>query len=241
MKTTVLINEKAYEANLEKGFDISIGIGGTKQVSAYGIPNADIKTYVDGGFVGDVSQGGSCNVRSIHLNPHGNGTHTECVGHVSNPYITIDSVLRNFFFTANLISIDTETAIELAHLEKLKSLPTTEALIIRTLPNHANKLETNYAGKGAIYLHPLAMQFIVDLGIKHLVVDLPSVDHETDPDLQSHKVFWQTEKNLKSTKTITELVYIPNQIEDGLYLMNLMLPNMHLDAVPSRPILYPLR
>jgi hypothetical protein len=38
--------------------------------------------------------------------------------------------------------------------------------------------------------------------------------------------------------TITELIYVPDGVEDGLYLLNLQVPNLRTDAVPSRPVLY---
>ncbi|MFY0674724.1 MAG: cyclase family protein [Bacteroidia bacterium] len=230
-----------YTANLNEGVDVSIAVGGKSQVKAYGIPDAQISVYVDGGFVGDVSQGGSCNVRDIKFNPHGNGTHTECIGHVSTNYVEINSINTPSHFTANLITADTNDCITKEHLIILKNQPKTKGLIIRTLPNNEFKLQKDHTGSGAIYIHPEAMAYILELGVEHLIVDLPSVDHETDPDLKSHKIFWNLNSKEKSNKTITELVYIPTAITDGLYLVNLMLPNMHCDAVPSKPMLYALR
>ena len=241
MIVNIELEGKNYKANLNQGADISIAIGKKNQVKAYGIGDAEISIYVDGNFVGDVSQGASCNVRDIKFNPHGNGTHTECIGHVSNRYIEINSLEIPTHFAANLLSVETTECITKEHLEALKTKPKTEGLIIRTIPNNDSKLEKDYTGAGAIYIHPEAMEFIVELGINHLIVDLPSVDHETDPDLQGHKIYWDLKSGETSNKTITELVYIPNSIQDGLYLVNLMLPNMHCDAVPSKPILYPLR
>jgi kynurenine formamidase len=90
------------------------------------------------------------------------------------------------------------------------------------------------------YITPQAMQMIVDLGVKHLLVDLPSVDKMDDPELQAHHIFWQSAQGETSKRTITELVYVPNHLADGTYLLNLMVPNIVLDAVPSKPILYPL-
>ncbi|MDQ7051231.1 MAG: hypothetical protein Q9M92_17585 [Enterobacterales bacterium] len=43
-----------------------------------------------------------------------------------------------------------------------------------------------------------------------------------------------------SHKTISEMVYVDNAIDDGLYLCDLQVPAIETDAVPSRPILYPL-
>ncbi|MEL6824109.1 MAG: hypothetical protein AAFP70_20315, partial [Calditrichota bacterium] len=40
--------------------------------------------------------------------------------------------------------------------------------------------------------------------------------------------------------TITELIFVPAEVKDGLYLLNLQLSPLPLDAVPSRPVLYQL-
>jgi hypothetical protein len=38
--------------------------------------------------------------------------------------------------------------------------------------------------------------------------------------------------------TITDFIYVPNTIEDGEYLLNLMIAPFENDATPSKPILY---
>ena len=88
-----------------------------------------------------------------------------------------------------------------------------------------------------------AMQYIRDIGVKHLLVDLPSVDRLFDDGhLSCHNIFWNTkEKKYNSaTKnyTITEMIYVDNKIEDGLYLLNLQIPSFVSDAAPSRPIIF---
>lgn len=228
-------------ADLKSGIDISIPVGKEAEVSAYGLPPAEVSIFQSGGFVGDVNQGGSCNVRDIKMSPHGNGTHTECVGHISKEYRTIYETLDNFLFTCTLLTVDTTDVISKDHLKILESQHKTEALLIRTLPNTSDKLKANYLGAGAPYISTDAMSFIVELGIQHLLVDMPSVDHETDPKLKSHHVFWEKDLEGEARKTITELVYVPNSVKDGLYILNLMIPSIYCDAVPSKPILYSLR
>jgi hypothetical protein len=39
-------------------------------------------------------------------------------------------------------------------------------------------------------------------------------------------------------KTITELAYIPDSVDDGSYFMLIEIPAMRLDAAPSRPFLF---
>jgi hypothetical protein len=41
-------------------------------------------SVVDGDFIGKgLLQGSSTNFNNIYFNPHGHGTHTECVGHIT--------------------------------------------------------------------------------------------------------------------------------------------------------------
>ena len=63
--------------------------------------------------------------------------------------------------------------------------------------------------------------------------------------LLSHHAFWgvsdkQAHDDSRSDCTITELIYVRDEIEDGLYLLNLQFPSMPLDAAPSKPVLYKL-
>ena len=36
------------------------------------------------GFIGSRKEGGAVNFRNIFFNPHGHGTHTECLGHITD-------------------------------------------------------------------------------------------------------------------------------------------------------------
>jgi len=84
-----------------------------------------------------------------------------------------------------------------------------------------------------------AAKYIRECGIKHLLIDLPSVDKEKDEGkLLAHKAFWDFPKNLRRDATITELIYVPNKIEDGFYILNLQIASFENDASPSKPILY---
>ena len=76
-------------------------------------------------------------------------------------------------------------------------------------------------------------------GIKHLLIDQPSVDKERDGGkLLSHKAFWDYPQSIDKERTITELIGVPDEIEDGLFLLNLSIANIENDASPSRPVIY---
>ena len=88
-----------------------------------------------------------------------------------------------------------------------------------------------------------AMKYLVGLGVQHLLIDTPSVDRLFDDGcLTAHNIFWETEgkkNNLETkNKTITEMIYVPDAINDGKYLLNLQIPAFLSDAAPSRPIIY---
>ena len=110
-----------------------------------------------------------------------------------------------------------------------------DALIIRTLPNDDNKMTRNYDEFSTPFLTNDAIDYISNNGIKHILVDLPSIDRGDDEgQLGNHHRFFKT------GKTITELIYIPNSVKDGLGFIQIHIPNWGLDAAPSRPIFYPI-
>jgi hypothetical protein len=82
----------------------------------------------------------------------------------------------------------------------------------------------------------------------HLVVDLPSIDRAQDEGrLTAHRIFFglppavtQLSAATRATATVTELAYIPESVADGPYLLELQVPALGGDAVPSRPLLYRL-
>ena len=99
-----------------------------------------------------------------------------------------------------------------------------------------------YSGTNPTYLSP---EFTACTGyannIKHLIVDLPSVDREEDGGLlKAHHAFWQYPENPRMSSTITELAYITDEVADGHYLLQIQIAAFESDASPSKPILYPL-
>jgi hypothetical protein len=84
-------------------------------------------------------------------------------------------------------------------------------------------------------------ELLVNMGIKHFLVDLPSVDREDDGGkLLFHKTFWQYPQNIRKDATITELIFVPGNVQNGTYLLNLQIASFELDASPSKPVLYAL-
>ena len=114
-----------------------------------------------------------------------------------------------------------------------------DAIVIRTLPNLPEKKSKKYSNTNPTYLLEEAAIYLKENGIKHLLIDLPSVDKEKDEGkLLSHNAFWNTSGDIRMNATITEFIYVPNDVEDGEYLLNLMIAPFENDATPSKPILY---
>ena len=119
-----------------------------------------------------------------------------------------------------------------------------QALVIRTTPNPEKKKYYSYTQHTPPFFTNDALRFITNFDIRHLVVDLPSIDRIVDNGiLGNHRIFWgdgenaQGDVNPESPKTITELAFISDDISDGFYFLNLQIPHFVCDAAPSRPIL----
>ena len=245
MRTTINFKAKDYIVDLSKPLDISIGLrADEKNPVAWYLDAPKITPVKDGDFIGKVSEGASVNFNNIQFNPHAHGTHTECVGHISREFYSINQTLKTFFFFSKLISVEPEIrgedrVISEAILREKVQANETEALIIRTLPNFREKQTKKYSHTNWPYLSEEAAIFLRNSGVKHLLIDLPSVDKEKDGGkLLAHKAFWSYPKNTRFDTTITELVYVPNAIEDGDYLLNLQIASFENDASPSKPVLY---
>ncbi len=260
-------NNRTYQIDTEKPLDISIPLQfNGDQPNAYGVEKARSKPCEAGELVGDTRQGGSCNFEQYRFIPHCNGTHTECVGHITHERISVRDCLQDAFIPATLVSVEPEQAtetdetysIELTENDFLitkKSIQNPKAkiqsaLIIRTLPNGDAKLSRAY---GDEFVPPFfsneALDFIVEAGVEHLLVDLPSIDRIFDEGkLSNHRKFWKVEagkfelnENSRLNTTITELIYVPDKIKDGdKYLLNLQIAPFASDASPSRPLLFEL-
>ncbi|WP_426090377.1 cyclase family protein [Flavobacterium sp. DSR3-2] len=246
-----------FKVDLSKPIDISIPLTNTDENPiAWYIEKPVIEPVVFGDWIGKVSEGkSSTNFNNIFFNPHGHGTHTECLGHITREFYSINQSLKQFLFLAELISVEPElqgedlvitldniaTALDLT----LKLGVPKEALIIRTLPNFKIKKSLKYSNTNPPYLNEEAARFIREIGIQHLLIDLPSVDKEKDEGkLLAHKAFWNVKdvNNLNADArlncTITEMIFVDEEVKDGSYLLNLQIASFENDASPSKPILY---
>jgi len=270
MKIETIIDDTAYSTDLNTGQSIAITlVPNEQQPNHFSAPDCTSKTLIDGDFIGDTKQGGSCNVNQLTLVPHCNGTHTESISHIVNESVAVFEAIDESFFSSTLISLTPVDALStdekyIAGFEAGQRVITKEllkqklevlnpehlqGLVIRTYPNQVSKKHTKYDQDNyPAYFTEDAMNYIVSKNVQHLLVDLPSVDKMYDQGrLTNHRIFWnvKTDKNKindKSwiNKTITEMIYVEDNIQDGFYLCNLQTPKIATDAVPSHPELYQL-
>ena len=252
MKATINHNHQTFTVDLSKPLDISIPLTNSDDNPiAWYIEKPVIEPVVFGDWIGKVSKGSSStNFNNIQFNPHGHGTHTECLGHITKEFYSINQSLKTFFFVAELVTLrpyikGDDQVITKIQIQAALAGKTPEAIVIRTLPNEKEKRSRKYSNTNPPYLDESAARFIRESGIKHLLIDLPSVDKEHDEGkLLAHKAFWNvTDVNVLNSDaridaTITEMIFVPDDIPDGSYLLNLQIASFENDASPSKPVLY---
>lgn len=218
------------------------------QPNAFGV---DAATAVS---LGDTREDSSVNFDQYTFIPHCNGTHTECVGHITDERISVLDCLQDVMMPALLVSVEpalvdgdlvlTRRLLTNAVADKDVREPSS-TLIVRTLPNDDSKLTRKYDSDNIPpYFAAEAVEFVVECGFKHLLVDLPSLDRLDDPTLPAHRAFWNVEMgsreanaNTRINSTITELIYVPNEVADDEYMLNLQIAPFEADCSPSRPVL----
>jgi kynurenine formamidase len=267
LKAHVHLDGQEVVVDLSRPIDVAIPLDfSTEQPRHFGAPAAHSQPFAAPGFSGSVAQGASCNCNSITLIPHCNGTHTECVGHLTTEHLDAHRQIYPGLAPALLLSVapvnadivrettdpapqSTDQLITRAALESrwpgnLRFQP--RALVVRTLPNETQKKRLDYTDRTPPYFSREAAQWCLDRGIEHLVVDLPSIDRAHDAGrLTAHRVFFGLPPGATSLAsagrpraTVTELTFIPDEVEDGPYLLEIQVPAIGGDAVPSRPLLY---
>jgi hypothetical protein len=204
------------------------------------------------------------------LAPHCHGTHTECVGHVTDDATQLASLTPVPPALAVLVTLTPEPLGTTSTVPAGSHAPTDPvitrsllasaaarwirdpwtALVVRTLPNDPGKRHRHYAGPcPAPYFAVDAMRWVVERGVTSLIVDLPSLDRADDGgSLSAHRVYWglppgvlDARQARRDRALVTELAYVPDDAPDGLYLLDLQVPAFATDAAPSRPVLYPVR
>lgn len=243
---------RTFRVDLSRPIDLSLPLReGAEGTRAWYVGPVVMEPVRDGDKVYAVQEGAPVNFRNVSFNPHGHGTHTESVGHISRELHPVGAILKRYFFTAQVVSLlpevrrapdaKSDAVITLEQLRNVVSERPPEALVIRTLPNSTDAATHLWSGSNPCYLQSTACAWLRSIGVKHLLLDLPSVDREEDGGvLAAHHAFWDFPNSLDLERTITELLHVPANVSDGDYLLELQLPHFINDAAPSRPVLYAL-
>ncbi len=245
MKAIITHKKETFTINLSNPLDISIPLqNGIENPNAWYLNPPKITPVQINDWIGSVKKGASTNFNSISFNPHSHGTHTECIGHITQDFYNINKQLKTFFFITEVITIQPvelmgDLVITQEQIQQKLNNKYPEAVVIRTLPNTSKKLSQQYSNSNPPYLLKEAAVYLKEIGVQHLLIDLPSIDKEKDNgQLLAHNAFWNTEGKTRINATITEFVFVKDTIKDGRYFLNLMIAPFKNDATPSKPVLY---
>lgn len=245
MIASIQYNSNKYKIDFSQPIDISIPLIASKQnVNAWYIDEPKIEPVQIEDWIASVAEGSPVNFNNIQFNPHAHGTHTECVGHITKKVHSINQNLNQFFFLAEVITVAPEKlnddfVISKKQVQFALGNKKRDAVVIRTIPNTKEKLSMQYSNTNPTYLLEETANYLKKKGVKHLLIDLPSVDKEKDEGkLLAHNAFWNTTGKLRLDATITEFIFVPNNVVDGTYFLNLQIAPFENDATPSKPVLY---
>lgn len=95
----MLVHLDSGVADLSRPLDISLPLqANDSNPIAWYIDKPVIEPVKADGWVGKVSEGSTTNFNNIFFNPHGHGTHTECLGHITKDFYSVNKALKQFFF-----------------------------------------------------------------------------------------------------------------------------------------------
>ena len=154
MHVTIEFGGQVFNPSGASEVDLSIPIAEHGGASAWYVDHMRVEVVRSNGFLGSVAEGGAVNFRNVTFNPHGNGTHTECLGHISPEAHSVNEVLIPTIMPCLLITvtpekIDGDAIISRNQLQtrcgvhwdsKKNQHP---ANIVRTHPNHTPKRTRN--------------------------------------------------------------------------------------------------
>ncbi len=208
-----------------------------------------------------VQEGAGVNCADVTFNPHGSGTHTEGLGHVSQQWRTLESLALPPLLPATVVTVapvrlgttnDTylgtcdvdDRVVPVGPLARAVSELTVtgfdQALVIRTQED--SEPRRRWSETNPPYLTHEAMAFVAGLATRHLLVDVPSVDREDDGgEVLNHRRWWgfppgsrDGDQATHPHRTLTELLHVPPHCPDGAWMLCLQPAALQLDAAPSR-------
>jgi kynurenine formamidase len=209
--------------DLSRPIDLSVRVAFDDGAGrAFSLPGASTKPVLD------VRTGGSCNCETHTFTPHGDGTHTEGVGHLLSERVSVVDLAPIGFVPALVVTVapvllesttdevagnhapDDRVVDELSLSEAIAralasstAQVTPSALIVRTAPGHEQRARA-FSGTNPTYFTADAAELLRARGIDHVVVDLPSLDREDDGGLLgAHRAFFDLAPRQASLHGVT--------------------------------------
>ena len=257
MKININYKKNIYEVDTRDGVPISIPIkfNNSKSPKFYDTTSPRLDYFKSGKKVYKIGNGAGCNVPTIYLNIHCQGTHTETALHISDKGIKISEINDVDFLASQIITVtpvsgsrdnyhsdyskDDMVITKKMINDEISNMNFIDCLIIRTLPNGDFKFGVDYNKNKYAFLSNDAVEYLLSIGVKHLIIDTPSIDMYDDGGaLGNHQIFFKDKNGSFNKNTITEMAFIPNSISDGLYFTTIKFLNLDLDASPSVPIVF---
>lgn len=234
-----------YSVNLAQGIDATAPVRRQgAQMNAFDIPFSEIKPLKMGDFIGSVLEGGPVNCEGWSIYPHGNGTHTETIGHIASEPNYLSERQFGGLFLCDLVTLSPASThptplILLSEIEAKLTKPWAPALAIRADLIIDDRKQ--WSGMNPAAIEPALTLEASRQGVIHLLTNLPSIDPEEDEGrLTAHRAFWNYPVLPRKNACITEMVCFPETLADGRYLVQIAVPAVETDAAPSRVTFYEL-
>lgn len=233
---------------------------GNNPTNIYGVAPASTAPLRYGDSLASVEHGGACNASLISLVPHCHGTHTECVGHIMPGEHNVAKLVFEPFIAATLIRVPLRRAGEMSETYNASARRTDLIITRAAIDDALSQVAPHYLQALVIaakapswrladeippYFSHQAMARIVELGVHHLLVDVPSIDRLHDGGrMDNHRCFWgmglpAAEARTRLRCSVTEMAQVSPATPVGSYFLSLHLPDCSGDALPSKPILFP--
>lgn len=258
MKVNIEHKESIYKLDTDNGISLSIPIkfNSSNNPKFYDDTNPKLDYFKSNGKIYKIDNNAGCNVPIISLNIHCQGTHTETASHIYPQGVKISEIKNIDFLPSQIITVSPlESVTERYHVDYSEndkiitknmikdvinsSMNFMECLIIRTLPNGDFKFGADYNKVSYGFLSNDAVEHIISIGVKHLIIDTPSVDMYDDGGvLGNHRIFFKDKDGGINKNTITEMAFIPDSVSDGCYFTSIKFLNFDLDSSPSVPTIF---
>lgn len=224
----------------DRGIDISVAVFSKPAVTAFGVRPAESKLL----YTPKIDNSSGCYCSEITFCPHTHGTHIESLAHVLSGVKSTRSRLT--FLKPILLARLFHVAVEDGAIRRTEfdGDNVVEAVVLRTgslddLVNYPDGL-LNLTEDPSVFVTETSMRAIKSSfpKVRVLLIDSVSVDPSQDGGrLGAHREFFGSDDE---DRFIVELCRIPRTLDPGIYALSLNVSSMESDAIPCRPVLYPL-